>query len=956
MTTTFGGEFGRPQPFIGSRCRKTRRSGGVLPIEDSIGINDCRLSLENAMHNSLFPSRVLAVATSMLLWIVAGSLTPATSGAAESFQGRFFSGQGDVEYLQLLDISRRMFSPDPEFQNAAMVYTPAWNGFVEGPTWGAWWIQNSYGPTFCGLPLLDEPLTTYLQNAQDLWFNQMGDGKRTWTFGAKQLIIPDGQLCDAASPGWFMPKQGDGNVAIHDWGMEFTAAGIVMQAELLLIGRDRRAIAHYLPRLRRCANFIESRRDPKNNLFLAGPAGNLLAPSYAGWKKSDGSFDKAYLAGLSITYIAALDRLIELEKLAGSGENVRLDTTRRELARKGLAILTTDEGYFIKYLDPDGVRHGVYGADRYGYFEAVANHDAICFRVAGDQQAERIYRKIASIPGLRPRDVILTNCPGLDDMYTPPTNWLWKFGTWVNGGHWSTCEARMVMSYYRLGKYEDARRSMRQLMKFARAFRMDSPLVDFGDAVYQPKEPINLCYDNLGPAAAMVRGLMEYIYRADGLVLLPHVPPGITRLEQHFPIRFGQKRLYLATAGSGPVTAVRINGKQWTSFDRKSITLSYDSLPEEAVIQIALGGAEPAAFVPRKQSATRALPETPALSKITWSRRQFPVIGTNTLPLRIGADSRGATRFLGRIVRVRVLGRTLAADEIGKLARDPAAELGRDEALVGDWKPGAVQGKVSPNTAGKDLSAKVVGQCKVCDGPAGPAIELSGEGYLEIAHDARLDVASGCTLDAWICPKQQAPGGGRIIDKSQAGTSNGYMVDTFPGNSLRLMTERGTLSYNAKLKPGVWVHVAATVDTEGGLALYLDGKKVASKTRELPPDLTKLDAGIAHIRRFHQGLVTAGLADSYEAAHARLAVEYLATTCARLKMLSEGKLDRLPGPSQYAADKSYFCTTANLCDGLERTVNSHKDVADLDGKRVYEIWNAAEDTRIPKPRLRSKTP
>ena len=79
-------------------------------------------------------------------------------------------------------------------------------------------------------------------------------------------------------------------------------------------------IAHYLPKLERSANFLETRRDPQNDLFLAGPAANLLAPSYAGWKRPDGSYGRAYLAGLSITYIAALDRLIELEKLAGQSE------------------------------------------------------------------------------------------------------------------------------------------------------------------------------------------------------------------------------------------------------------------------------------------------------------------------------------------------------------------------------------------------------------------------------------------------------------------------------------------------------------------------------------------------------------------------------------------------------------------------------------------------------------
>ncbi|MGC9326614.1 MAG: hypothetical protein ACP5I1_03185, partial [Candidatus Hinthialibacter sp.] len=223
---------------------------------------------------------------------------------ADSFDGEYYSGDGDVEYLELLDISRRMFAPDPEFQNMSMMYMPSWNGLVEGPTWDAWWIQNSYGTTYCSLPFLQEPFLTFLQNSQDLWFDQMGDGKTVRPFKDFQWVPPDGCLCDAARPGYFIAKQGDGRVDIHDWWMEFTAAGLLMQAELLLISRDREDIFHYLPKLERCADFLETRRDPQTNLFLAGPAGNLLAPSYAGCKNEDGTFGKAYLAGLSITTIA----------------------------------------------------------------------------------------------------------------------------------------------------------------------------------------------------------------------------------------------------------------------------------------------------------------------------------------------------------------------------------------------------------------------------------------------------------------------------------------------------------------------------------------------------------------------------------------------------------------------------------------------------------------------------
>ena len=116
--------------------------------------------------------------------------------------------------------------------------------------------------------------------------------------------------------------------------------------------------------------------------------------------------------------------------------------------------------------------------------------------MADDAQAAKIYDKIASIPGLRRHDLIITNCPCLDDMYVPDTDWLWKFGTWVNGGHWTTCEARMIMGYYRLGKYERRPALDEANPRFARRFRMDNPLVDFGNARLSAQEPINRCYDS----------------------------------------------------------------------------------------------------------------------------------------------------------------------------------------------------------------------------------------------------------------------------------------------------------------------------------------------------------------------------------------------------------------------------------------------------------------------------
>jgi hypothetical protein len=130
--------------------------------------------LQDSSEVALVAGKTLNFLLALLLVVA----NPASGGEGDRFVGRHYRGKGDVEYLELPETSRRLFEPDPELPNISMLYTPRWNGLVEGPTWDMWWIQNSYGPTYCALPFLAEPCVTFLQNSQDLWFDQMGDGKR----------------------------------------------------------------------------------------------------------------------------------------------------------------------------------------------------------------------------------------------------------------------------------------------------------------------------------------------------------------------------------------------------------------------------------------------------------------------------------------------------------------------------------------------------------------------------------------------------------------------------------------------------------------------------------------------------------------------------------------------------------------------------------------------------------
>jgi hypothetical protein len=72
-------------------------------------------------------------------------------------------------------------------------------------------------------------------------------------------------------------------------------------------------------------------------------------------------------------------------------------------------------------------------------------------------------------------------------------------------------------------------------------------------------------------------------------VLIPHIPVGITKLQQNFPIRFGEKRIYLRTRGTGPMTSVLFNGRKWSKRDRTTIHLPYDKLSDVTYVDVVFG-------------------------------------------------------------------------------------------------------------------------------------------------------------------------------------------------------------------------------------------------------------------------------------------------------------------------------------------------------------------------------
>ena len=782
-----------------------------------------------------------------------------------------------------------------------------------------------------------------------------------------------------------------------------------MQAEQLLVERDAAAAAGvYLPLFNRTLNLIESRRDADLDLFYSGDASNLLAPSYGAWLLPNGTRAPAFLTGMSVSYVAALDRVIELELLVAAADPASpwaaaaaMHDARRFTALRGLVRLLEPGGqYFVKQLDPNGTRHGVLGQARHSYIEAVANHDAVALGVAERVQPgldEKIMTSLLGAavpsnpktggPGLRPYSLVITNAGGLDDMEYDDSSWLWSFGTWVNGGEWATCEARMMLAYARTGRLPYSLDSWRALMGFASIFRMDSPLVEWGSAVYQPDDPVNIVYDMFAVGAALLRGLWDPVYSARSIVVTPHVPANITRINSSVPLLFGPFKLYLSAEGNvtAGISCVTVQGNAWIHWTPTSFTIPFDDLPygpnkENHTIVVYFGGSAcPPAAPPSAASADAAAAPPPA-----------PRSSLDMPPLH-AASSAAAARALRAI---------MPRDTV--LWLDAAALALADGARVAAWPdagagPGAAQANATRQPtfrkAGMNAlpavdfdgqatflegalvlppQATVVavfndrGETNACctgifysaPGCAGMGTKTDGSGGTALmidwsgSPDTGTDDITGRQVVASVL--YNASGGYSFADGCSQSIDAGTTIPA-PGGTTFMVGSRNNedARFFNGLMSEMLVFARALNDTErGAVEAYLAtkwpraGKPLSCGPQ--PPNCTlppALAAQAARLARFVDGMRGPGglFADSlYELAHALLALESVAAWQARCAGLTNGTVQPLASrASEAAADAMYVSTAANLASGLATVLEGYAGSADPQKAAIFAIWQAS---------------
>ena len=196
----------------------------------------------------------------------------------------------------------------------------------------------------------------------------------------------------------------------------------------------------------------------------------------------------------------------------------------------------------------------------------------------------------------------------------------------------------------------------------------------------------------------------------------------------------------------------------------------------------------------RSADAAQVQARTAAWWRDYWDRswvvvrgdRGFRVPG-DEYPLRIGYDSNKQNTFPGDLEMTAVYDQALSDAEIARLAAD------------------------------RSLPVPVSGAA------------WTGNGVPTEIPAAQLDFRSGFTLSAWF--NSDGSRDGRIFDRLTAGGTDGFLLDTYPRNTLRFIIGSESLQGPSDLfAPHTWHHAAATVDAStGAFRVYLDGRPVLTK-------------------------------------------------------------------------------------------------------------------------------
>jgi hypothetical protein len=183
--------------------------------------------------------------------------------------------------------------------------------------------------------------------------------------------------------------------------------------------------------------------------------------------------------------------------------------------------------------------------------------------------------------------------------------------------------------------------------------------------------------------------------------------------------------------------------------------------------------------------------------------------------------------------------------EMKELERARLETRGRtDPSLVGHWKLSDGSGAVAVDSSPMGNDGKLMNGAAWAPGKENPwsppSLKLDGSAYVSLGTQlSTVQSVSAWTMAAWICPEKLAAEQNVILAFSKnSGTtptqdsraqlcllSGGFLYAG--GRAADAAKDPQGIKSPEKMKPGVWVHVAAVMNYSSELVLYVNGEPVA---------------------------------------------------------------------------------------------------------------------------------
>ncbi len=297
---------------------------------------------------------------------------------------------------------------------------------------------------------------------------------------------------------------------------------------------------------------------------------------------------------------------------------------------------------------------------------------------------------------------------------------------------------------------------------------------------------------------------------------------GLTGFPQPDPLLHRTFGAVITAVGGEGLDGLRLRSPRGTSHRFSIFVLTrHPSTPEQwqAGMDDAIRGVEAQDFAARQASHETWWNE---FWERSWIRASIPtgarasftsIVPRNQHSVRIGLDQAGGNRFAGQLGRVSLFGKPLSDAEIVQCAGlDRAKDVPSESSLI---------------FSGSNLEPRVV------------------------ARSAAWAFSAGLTVEAWLKPGRLGSGGARIVDKITPGQRDGFLFDTYPGNSLRFICGETELTLPDAVPANRWTHVAAVADgAANGCRLYVNGRPVADNTAPIVRDEAAYVSQMVHLQRF----------------------------------------------------------------------------------------------------------